>query len=196
MRFTVFEGPDGSGKTSLAKALAERTGAVYIKTPGEEYKSIRKYIDNGTPPETKLLFYLSSVCDASAKIRRTLENQPVVCDRYIWSSLIPHAAYFDKDLGELERNWKHITDSLVVPDETIFTFVDESEQVRRLHEDRGLSNPTASDLFCLQEETRSRVRDMYSVISQRENWTKVDTTRKTVEETLDGLQSRVYGGIL
>ncbi len=29
-RLTIFEGPDGSGKTTAAKAWAERTGALYV----------------------------------------------------------------------------------------------------------------------------------------------------------------------
>ena len=60
-QFIVFEGVDGSGKTTVAKQLAQGIGASYVKTHGEEFQAVRRYIDQEAPPEARLLFYLSSV---------------------------------------------------------------------------------------------------------------------------------------
>ena len=84
-QFFALEGVDCSGKTTVGKKLAESISGKYMKTRGDGYEQARTHIDNGTPSEAKLLFYLSSVFDDSFKIRGLLENQSVVCDRYIWS---------------------------------------------------------------------------------------------------------------
>ena len=57
MKFILFEGIDGSGKTTLAKKLAERVMGVYYDSPPECIRDIRK---KGiiTSDEIRLQYYL------------------------------------------------------------------------------------------------------------------------------------------
>lgn len=190
--FIVFEGVDGSGKTTLSKALAERVGAQYFSTPGNEFAQMRAYIDNGTSPDVKLLFYLSSVADASAKIENKTCTTPVVCDRYIWSSLIPHAAYFNRDLDKLERLFSPLIQRLARPTQTILLTLPEEVQLERI---RIRQDITVSDKYCLQRETRRKVRASYHEIAQREGWEIIDTSSNNVEAILKELIAKHFQGV-
>jgi len=191
-QFIVFEGIDGAGKTTIAKHLAVSMGAEYLKTPGKGFAPARAYIDNGTPPDTKLLYYLASVHDASATAARTLGDRPVVCDRYLWSSLIPHAAYFNRDLDILEERVQPVIEGLLQPHQTVLITVDEDEQLRRLSEDRDPSTPSASDKFCFDQEKRRAVRTMYEKIATRDGWSIIDTTGREPQEVLSEIQGGLY----
>jgi thymidylate kinase len=191
-KFIAIEGVDGSGKTTIARELASQIGGVYMKTPGKGFKPARTYIDNGTPPDSKLLYYLSSVFDAAAQIGRTLETQPVVCGRYVFSTLIPHSAYHGRDFEELEDELQPFTSRLLKPDQTILLVVNEGEQLSRLGQDRGLESPTASDQFCLQTPLRRKVRELYEIVAEREGWMQVDTTDRGVQSVMQEInQSRL-----
>lgn len=192
--FLVFEGVDGSGKTTLSKSLAERVGAVYLRTPGSEFAQMRAYIDNGTQPDTKLLYYLSSVIEASAKIRQLRETQPVICDRYVWSSLIPHATYFNKDLAKLENDVLPFTFDLARPTQTILLTLPEEEQLRRISLRNG--EKTASDKYCMQQEARRKVRSSYESIAKRDGWRVIDTNENDVETILNALIAENFQGEL
>jgi dTMP kinase len=186
--FIALEGVDGSGKTTVAEQLAQKVSALYLRTPGEGYKPARKYVDNGTPPAAKLFFYLSSVADASSQITKARAIQPVVCDRYLWSTLIPHSAYHNTDLKALEKVLKFATDTFEVPSNTVLLQVNEEEQLRRL----GLRNGerTASDTYCLQEKSRRKVRQLYEEVAEREGWIVVNTDNKGIDAVLNEVLHR------
>lgn len=188
--FLAFEGLDGSGKTTVSRMLAEVTGATYFKTPGKEFKAVRQYVDNGTPPETKLFYYLSTVFDASKKIGKERERNPVVCDRYLWSSFVPHSAFYGEDLEFLEQSFSPFTNRLVMPDHTIFLDVSAEEQLKRLRiRPEGADSP--SDKFCLDPVLRKNVREAYLKIAERDKWLYIDTTSKSVEEIVNELKGRL-----
>jgi len=182
-QFLLLEGVDGSGKTTIGKKWAQTNSGLYIKTPGEEYEIIRDYIDNETTPETKLLFYLCSVFDASKKIEENLMYKSVVCDRYFWSSLIMYAVYYDKDFAEIEQIWKPITKNLIKPHHTILIQVNEEEQLNRL-KIKGEINHSISDKLCFNSHLRKKVHQLYEMVSEREKWIKIDTTNKSPDDVL------------
>lgn len=87
--FIVFEGLDGSGKSTCAAQLAERIGAELMTTPSPH---VRRYRDDlieslGSSEEAKQLFYLSTVFAASAEVLTLLQGgMSVVLDRYFLST--------------------------------------------------------------------------------------------------------------
>src|ERR1700677_1365004 len=90
--FIVLEGADGTGKTTAAKNLAKSLGAKYIATPPPKFREIRNVVDKDVSVGVRFLFYLTGVLHASDIVRQTLANQPVVCDRYIASTIAYHRA--------------------------------------------------------------------------------------------------------
>jgi dTMP kinase len=87
--FIVLEGLDGAGKTTCARALAGMLGAELMTTPSPEVRERRgAIIDSfGACQEAIQLFYLSTVFDASEKVRQALSRgRSVVMDRYFLST--------------------------------------------------------------------------------------------------------------
>lgn len=87
--FIVFEGLDGSGKSTCAAQLAECFGAVLMTTPSPR---VRRYRDDlieslGPSQEARQLFYLATVFAASDEVAALLQRgRSVVLDRYFLST--------------------------------------------------------------------------------------------------------------
>jgi thymidylate kinase len=124
--FVCIEGLDAVGKTTVAKALAVALEGVYYKTPSSPYDSLRASIDAKADPVARFYFYLSAVAFASAEIGELLKTSPVVCDRYLYSTVAYHRA-MDARL----RADGHAL-GLLVPDYAALLVVDEGERLRRL----------------------------------------------------------------
>jgi dTMP kinase len=87
--FIVFEGLDGSGKSTCAARLAALTGATLLTTPSVRVRRFRdELVDSlGPSQESRQLFYLATVFSASEHVRRLLaEGTSVVMDRYFLST--------------------------------------------------------------------------------------------------------------
>lgn len=82
---TIFEGPDGSGKTTAAKAYAEHTGAIYVHFPA------LPQVSNGLAR-----MYVEAMLPA------LLGHQAVVFDR-CWMSEMPYGAVFREGQDRLGR---------------------------------------------------------------------------------------------
>lgn len=99
--FVVFEGLDGTGKTSCARALAAHLGADFLTTPSEALRPHRDAILRSTAgsQEAAQLFYLSAVFAASADVEgRLAAGHSVVLDRYFLSTQA-YAAFRGSALG-------------------------------------------------------------------------------------------------
>lgn len=85
----TMDGLDGSGLSTGANLLAERTGALVLKSPPDPFREFRKLIDKGVEdPTARFLYYLSANFHLAYTIRRYLgAGHSVVCDRYVHSTL-------------------------------------------------------------------------------------------------------------
>jgi len=110
-RFVVFEGGEGSGKSTQAALLAERIGAVLTRQPGgtDVGAMIREIVLAGpdlhvADRSEALLMAADRAHHVTELIRPSLEaGRDVVCDRYIGSSVAYQGHGRGLDPGEVER---------------------------------------------------------------------------------------------
>ncbi len=193
-KFVVLEGHDAAGKTTVAKELERSLGGVYIKTPGSRYASIRQAMDSEASAETRFLFYLMSVSDASDEIRAMRKNEDVVCDRYFWSSLVGYAAHSGKTLEQVTAMAHPLIEHLEQPDDVILLYTSEEEQIRRLVERR---NGSASDAECIANSSfRRNINGLYEQMRERYGWKTIDTSRRDVEDVAEEVERICCNGRL
>lgn len=152
--FIVFEGLDGSGKSTCAAQLAEHIGAELMTTPSPR---VRRYRDDlieslGSSQEARQLFYLATVFAASDEVAALLQRgQSVVLDRYFLSTQA-YAAFRGSRLvvDDVQR--------LLRPaDVTFYLDTPLITRLARLHR-RGTSD---ADLETVTEGADARLREEY-----------------------------------
>jgi len=123
-KFIVMEGIMGSGKTTLAKMLAESLDGVYYNTP-ESFRNMRPLADSSLSLEARYYFYLSLNMQVSSEVGELLKEKPVVCDKYIWSTICYH-----KTLG------LNISDfslpNIIIPDFCFLIFCKDDIRLQRI----------------------------------------------------------------
>lgn len=136
--FIVITGLDGSGTTSIGKALAEMDNeGYYLQTPEGVFSENRMQFTQelrGNYPDAHYLYYLTSVVKASNDIKEKLKTQNVYCVRYLIDTIVSHRAMgldvdLDYDLGFT---------CIAKPDLTLFIDIDEGARQQRITE-RGKS---------------------------------------------------------
>lgn len=172
-RFIVLEGLDGSGKSTAAKAIARRLGAVCIHTPPGPFNAIRSDIDFNADLETRFFFYLSSVGFASSMAQKLLQQGDVVCDRYLASTVAYHAV-----MGvSLARQIR--PETFLRPDISIFLSVSDEAERRRRIALRG--HRTAADGLTDDDSFRDRLLREFSEFEME----VVETTGRSPDEVVD-----------
>jgi dTMP kinase len=160
--FVVFEGLDGSGKSTCARLVADQLDAVFMTTPSP---SVRAYRDDliasfAGNQEAAQLFYLATVFDASGRVGRYIDaGQSVVLDRYFLSTQA-YAAFRGSSLRV-----DGIGDLLRPPDLTVF--LDVPLEVRR--ERLAARGTTTADRETLTHEADARLLVEHRVRSQFES---------------------------
>lgn len=153
--FIVFEGLDGSGKTTLARLVADALGALYMQTPSETVRVFRdEIIESFTgDQEAAQLFYLSTVFAASTEVERHLgAGRSVVLDRYFLST----QAYAEFRGSKLRLD--DFAELLVSADLTVFLDAPLDVRRQRIVERGGAS---AADRETLHPEADSKLRELH-----------------------------------
>jgi dTMP kinase len=178
--FIVFEGLDGSGKTTCARLLADRTGACYMTTPCQALREQRQFILDrlGPSQESAQLFYLATVFAAASEIRKlNAAGVSVVLDRYFLST----QAYAQFRGSALELD--HLADLLLPADLTVY--LDAGLATRKQRAAQVGRQCTKADHETLTEEadrTLRRLHFMRSTQSMVGKWLCIDSSATDPEE--------------
>ncbi|WP_292460693.1 dTMP kinase [Methanothermococcus sp.] len=177
-KFIVFEGIDGSGKTTQSKLLSEKINGKYTFEPtnGEIGKLIRNIL-NGKKceKETLALLFAADRIEHTEEIKQNLKKSHIVCDRYIYSSVVYQS------IQGIELDFiMNINKFAKKPDVLIFLDVDIEESFKRM-------GGRSKEIF-ENREMLEKVRKKYHEIIERRlfepkyGYIQVDTTGKAIEE--------------
>ena len=182
--FLVFEGLSGSGKTTIAKAVAEEIGGVYYQTPAKPFALVRDDIDQFSSLDltARFLFYAAGLVQASSEISVLLDSCSVVCDRYWLTTVCYHESIGAKkvlDIGDI------LKDIVVWPNFVFLIVCEDGERVRRL-ETRGLSYNDAQERLGTVEAEFVRSYNKFSMIKLDNSSKDIDVAVRTVMEVIRG----------
>jgi dTMP kinase len=178
--FIVFEGGEGSGKTTQAKALANRLRklgfpVVLTHEPGGTLlgNKLRRWVKwgRGVTTQTELFLFFASRSQLVNKvINPALEKgQIIICDRYEASTLAYQGYGRGMDLGFLKTVNSFVTDGLS-PDLTVLLDISAEQGLER--------KKMKMDVFEREGfHFHQRVRDGYlKMAAAAERWMVVDAT--------------------
>jgi len=158
-RYLVVEGPIGCGKTSLAKRLAERTGANTLLEDAKAnpflpqfYRDMRRY---ALP--TQLFFLFQRVSQLEALKQPDLFAQPTIADFSLGKDPLFARVTLDDAEYQLYRNiFDHVRPQAPTPDLVIYLQASVNTLIARL---RKRGNPIESGI---DEDYLRRVSEAYS----------------------------------
>ncbi|ENN96775.1 thymidylate kinase [Methanocaldococcus villosus KIN24-T80] len=167
--FIVFEGIDGSGKTTQAKLLAEKLKAffTYEPTDGDVGKLIRailrekRDVDN----RTLALLFAADRIEHNKIIKKELKKRDVVCDRYFYSSLA-----YQSVSGVDEDFIKNINRYIIEPDITFLLIIDIEKALERKNK----------DMF-ENKDFLEKVQNKYLELAKEYNFIVIDANRDVEE---------------
>jgi dTMP kinase len=175
-RFIAFEGGEASGKSTQARLLAERLGALFTFEPGatELGRLVRGVVlGNDTGHLDARAEALLIAADKAQHVRAIIEpalaeGRDVVCDRFVDSALAYQGFGRGLDLDELRRMLDFATSGLV-PDLVVLLEVPDHIADARLGGERDRLEAESSAFH-------RRVRDGFRTLAGAEptRWAVVD----------------------
>jgi dTMP kinase len=175
-RFLVFEGIDGSGKSTVARTMHERMMAagrpsVLTAEPTESWigDMVRRGNKEAASPFTETLLYVADRAEHTAQIDKWLnEGKNVVCDRYVGSTLAYQALTLRPHLGEPAREWLRSVNApfTLRPDVTFLLLLDPELAMERLGSRPGREKFEKLDFLRSVDEEYRRLaeKDGYVII--------------------------------
>lgn len=190
MRFIVFEGLDGSGKSSLIDHLGRFLNSValpFIRTRepggtllGDEIRELIMRVNGEAPtPRTELLLYEASRAQHVDKvIKPSLEGgQWVLCDRFAASSIA-----FQAGGRQISEKWVHTLNEFATnqlePDLTVLLDLSVHEAKRRRERREQNGGPSADRIESEADQFHDRVRNSFLKQAQLspEKWLILDAS--------------------
>jgi dTMP kinase len=184
-RFVVFEGGEGSGKSTQARLLAERWDADLTFEPGDtevgaRLRQILLDPDTGNldPRAEALLMAADRAHHVATLIRPALNRgRDVVCDRYVGSSIAYQG--YGRELGAeaVAALSAFATDGLV-PDLVVLLTVSEDEAAARMG-----ATGSPDRLEAAGDEFHRMVAEGYAALAAADpdRWVTVDGTGSVAE---------------
>lgn len=181
--FVVFEGLDGTGKSTCARRAADALGADFLTTPSHALRRHRDEIiaSFDGSQEACQLFYLSTVFAASQEIRALLAaGRSVVLDRYFLSTQA-YAAFRGSTLS-LDA----LAADLLAPDVTVLLHAPLDIRRARLAT-RGESNADRETLRPLADARLHQEHDLRAALPVIGRLLRIDTSVSSPDEVASQL---------
>ena len=196
-RFIVFEGLDGSGKTTALEGLKARLAGdrtVYqTREPsdGEVGRLIRRALTKEIvlEPKTFTLLFAADRCEhVMHEILPAMERgEDVICDRYYFSNLA-----YQGDTAPMETIlfFNRLARDLVTPDVVFFIDTPPEECMRRIHRGRE-----AEELFERLDKlraTRTFYEQAFEALKEQERIIRIDgmqSPEQIIEELCKSLEN-------
>lgn len=106
--FIVFEGPDGCGKTTLARAFAGAKGFHYTREPTfSSEEADRLNLKQMNPADREVEFLIDRILHQSEIKNQIRKQNSVACDRYIWSALAYARVFSSSTYSFLKTVYTH-----------------------------------------------------------------------------------------
>jgi len=198
--FITIEGPDGSGKSTQARLLADHLAGqgydvLFTREPGgteigDQIRRVIMSLDNKQmSPQAEFLLFSASRAQLVREViqPKLAAGGVVVCDRFYDSSLAYQGYGHQLDLDQLRSVTEFVTAGLV-PDLTLLLDLPSQVGLNRRRE-AGLWNRLDDYDLAFHE----RVRTGYQQLAQAEprRWVVVDATRSKAE-----IQSKMQEAVL
>ena len=193
-RFVVFEGGEGSGKSTQARRLAERWGALFTFEPGgtEVGQRLREILlspdmEDLDPRAEALLMAADRAHHVATTIRPALNRgKDVVCDRFVGSSLAYQGHARGLGIEEVRSMSAFATDGLL-PDLVLLMVVPPEEAGARL---AAAGKPDR--LEAAGDEFHRKVAEAYLILAAHDpdRWVVIDGSG-----SVDEVEARVQEAV-
>ena len=183
--FVVFEGIDGSGKSSVCESLSARFDNVVVTYEPTKSKIGTLLRTMELSRETEALLFVADRADHTEKIKEWVaDGKMVVCDRYYASTLAYQAAPLNGPALSME--WLETLNNAVIVEPDITFLMD-------IRPETGLSRVSSRGETSKFEKQAylEKVRENYLKIANRKNFKIIDAERpakdviKEVVETIE-----------
>ena len=188
--FITIEGPDGSGKSTQARLLADHLkdkgyDVLFTREPGgteigDQIRRVIMSLDNKRmSPQAEFLLFSASRAQLVREViqPKLAAGGVVVCDRFYDSSLAYQGYGHQLDLDQLRSVTEFVTGSLV-PDLTLLLDLPSGVGLNRRRE-AGLWNRLDDYDLAFHERVRAGYLRLAEAESQR--WVVIDATRSKAE---------------
>ncbi len=142
MMFIVLEGVDGTGKTTIARKLAERLAGMghdvfLTQEPTRTWlgEDVRRAIEEEKNGMTQALLFFADRAEHVEELRRN-SDRIIICDRYVYSTFAYQSVQLEREMG-IERaiEWfEKIYEPMRFDPELVFLITVEPEEgIRRIY---------------------------------------------------------------